>query len=1097
MTHTPRSHLSFRLNTLSLGLLSIISQSALAQALESFDQDNPKPNEPAQVYQGEVVEKKETLSPIGGAGSSISHERNRTGNPVRVIWYDGVAQTGAINNGFIRASASGQGLANEDKTDFSGVVLADAIGNGIDAMGFVPHRRPDEVHIQLNDGITNKRLIQGSTTITGGNALLYGNVKSWASGNGVSVASSVDYGTGADVDGYSGATNSGKSPNVESYTENRKKDDADASISDIDKPKNVSARLSKVENHSTITGSIITHGATNTRPDNDPLSSDNLSSLSAKATGSGNGISVITHAFQPKSAGRDDSKKSNNHTNIAELGSVENTGWIEGKALLSGGQYGKETYVYSEASGNGISVAALNNNNPLPDSISGHASHQTTAQISSLNNSGRILAHTQAIAKDNSPHRKIQGSNADAYTFASGNAVSVYAETSESDSHTSPVKALLGNVENTGQMQGSIELQAGNGTGYLDALTKGSGNGLIAYAHPPKPDDGKGMASIGNIHNQGIVAGSVKSKAGISSYGTVTVTEAQPLKIIVADTQNPRKLPLHLPTTPADSTVTSGMEHFRADNTVYASGNGIVGSVGLMARVNHGGNRYGASLGNIDNSGVISGYADLYHGFKSGGSRSSRGFQEITFALVGSGIALDNTFQSALQNTGIISGNHAALMAEGNTGFSRNYTDPTANAYTGTINNYGLMAGTMILGTYHYSADYRQRTESMSQPFRYYELPNPPSQFQNLGQLVRLKAGATGDNRSTTRHDDDQTIASIENGTGGVVSINGKDYTIINGDIQGTDSSHETSESALQYHIVNGVGAAKGALVATQDLDLNNSIVNGLVTAVKLEGDVKFNAQDSTLNTNGFAIKGTDENKRLALLGDDGNQSALFSGKSFINGNMHFGAGDDSLTLEGGELKINGNIIDMGEGNNTITLDGNTTPLKVDYALLNANTLNLNGTVHFTAEGKFQNPTDATINIADTVIYEVNSPTEHAWFDATGNKRTYTIKGDGKMLIDADRLFGNATSDTIDFGKVDLAFGGDECTATGGARFQLSNNALLDMHIEGGDLVMGARTAVAAGGTTSSGTTCVARPAPPVTPAPVTPVPPVTPPVAT
>ena len=65
------------------------------------------------------------------------------------------------------------------------------------------------------------------------------------------------------------------------------------------------------------------------------------------------------------------------------------------------------------------------------------------------------------------------------------------------------------------------------------------------------------------------------------------------------------------------------MEHFRADNTVYTSGNGIVGSVGLRARVDHGGHRYGVSLGNIENSGVISGYADLYHGFKSGGSRSS------------------------------------------------------------------------------------------------------------------------------------------------------------------------------------------------------------------------------------------------------------------------------------------------------------------------------------------------------------------------------------------------------------------------------------------------------------------------------------------
>lgn len=1067
---------TFRKTQLSIALTSIfIALTAHADYIQG--------QEPiATLDAGEVVAKSDTITQQN-AGETYSQTINRSGNPVRIIWYgrageaDGeIPQTGANNQGFIRASVTGTGTDTNDKLDLASTVIAEGMGNGIDALGYSAHTNPNSVEIQL-DSIENQRLIQASTSLESGKALLHGSTKSYATGNGISLASSVDWGEGS-VDGYSGATNSGKSPSGVAYREQRTTETSDATLAHLATPKNAQISLQSLNNQGTITGKIETQGASYDLPDPDPMTSDNIAGYTSKPTASGNGVSLVSHVFTPKDAGWRGQKSDQNH-NKALLNQAQNHGLISGTAFISGGSGAKETYVYAEAVGNGISVAALSNNNPLPDSSSGYALNQTEASLGTLDNHGRILGNAYLHAQNNSNHRKIKGSDASAVGLGSGNGVSVYAESTQSQAQST--KALLGNIANTGQIQGQIELQAGNGTGYQDAEARGSGNALLAYASLFSPSSGKGTASIGNISNQGTMTGSIIAKPGISSYGTVTVSQLEPLKIIVADTQNPRNKALHLPATPKDSTVTSGMADFRTDNTAFASGNGITAFVGEKSS-----DKYGATLGNIDNRGVISGYAELYHGFKSGGS--SKGYQDVRFALVGSGIAIDSPFQSALDNLGIVSGNHAALMAEGNTGFSTsnpNYNATSANAYTGNINNYGLMAGTMILGTYHHSADHSTISQTMSQPYRYYEQPNRPANFQNLGTLVKLKVGAEGDSKTTTRHDDDQTIQSIEHGAGGKTSINGTDYTIINGTLHGTDSQHETTESALQNVIVNGIGMDKGALVVSQDLNLENSYVNGLVTALKLEGDLNLTAKQSALNTNGFIIKGSDPKKHLALLGDDGEQSALFAGTSFLNGNLDFGAGDDQLTIDDASVKMNGRFIDMNDGEDTLTLGNpsNTEAIKIDYAILNAENLKLEGKTHFTAAAQLRGTKALSLN--SDVVYEVNSPTEHAWYDDTSPAHDMTISGTGRFLIDADRVFGKQNTDRIDFGKVELIDGSDQTT------FVLANNALLDMKIEDGDLVMGKRPTATAPTTPAPTTPSPTTPAPstPVvtTPAPTTP----------
>lgn len=195
-------------------------------------------------------------------------------------------------------------------------------------------------------------------------------------------------------------------------------------------------------------------------------------------------------------------------------------------------------------------------------------------------------------------------------------------------------------------------------------------------------------------------------------------------------------------------------------------------------------------------------------------------------------------YDVSLITSGIISGNHAAILAKGRVDDSQSIREPKLEPgyETGKIKNYGLMAGQMIAGSYRAGIGNLLSREQNFDHFDSSAATNDP--LENYGSKIYLKAGirrVAEYNTPTERSDDYEHIDRIVNGAGGTHRINGQTYTITNGtlDASGTDSEHHAS-GTLRNHIVNGAGVARGALVADGKLNLSGSTVNGYANALYL-----------------------------------------------------------------------------------------------------------------------------------------------------------------------------------------------------------------------------------------------------------------------
>lgn len=1001
----------------------------------------------ATIEKGESVTKQENVT-AESLGSVVSGSLNRAGNPVRIIWYgnendaDGkVPQTGLLNDGFIQGKVRAVGQNTTEKEEYAGSVVIEGQGNAVDALGWTAHTNPNDVVYALEQ-LTNTRLVQGEAELIGGQAKLYGNVKSFASGNGVSVVGAVDFGKGySGVDGMSGATNSASSPTGLIYREQRGVEESDSQIEFLANPKNVDVSVTSVDNQGKISGKVIAQGATS--PNGQDRDTEETPLYAVKTASSANAISVSSYVFTPSNPGWT-GPDSSTYKNYASLKKVNNTGLLSAEAQLSGGIHAKDTYTVAKAVANGISVAALSNNEVVSSTggSTGYATHKTQALLSEgVNNQGRIKSTLHQTSGDNSLVKI--GAYSIAEAIASGNAVSVYAESTSSK--TKENKATIGTIQNNGEMTAKAFVYAGNGAGDLSVKVKGVGNGISAYS---SAYSSKGNASIGNITNAGVISGFVETKPGVSALGTNKDIPVEAVKIAVANSSNKGNYPKHLPTTPNSSTEGSGITRsYRADNEVFASGNGISAFTGESSR-----NNEGATLGNIDNTGVISGFANMYHGFKSGGSYSSKGYQPVRFTAVGSGIAVDNKITNDIINAGIISGNHAAVIAKGDAGFSRNSPNYAKTSYEGKLENYGLMAGAMIEGHYHYNEDYSTMSDGMGQPYRYYE--SDQRVLKNAGTLVYLKKGLSGTQRSTVRDEDAGKIERIVVGDArSYTAKDGQVYSVINAEVntEGTDSNHRLTQQALSNTIVNGVGLAEGALLVEQDASLTNIVVNGFKTALKLASDVTVNVQKSTFNSNGFLVNL--DQKPLAISGDSGKNQLILSQHSVVNGDIHLYDGDDALTIGDASVKMNGAELNFGAGNNTLRLGQQATTsndsIKIDYRLVNATNIDVNQGSRLTADARVQG-TD-TIALNDELVYEVNGDKDHALYSDT-RQDNLLLRGNGLFTLDISKdLYGNPAERVVDFGTFDLV-------AENTVRYATSN-VFQKVRLENGNLIISVKEA--------------------------------------
>ncbi|TCP96183.1 autotransporter-like protein [Cricetibacter osteomyelitidis] len=1008
-----------------------------------------------------IVNEEDNVEKIDTITSDSTEERitgkfNRSGNPVRIIWYgnpndsDGkVAQLAAKNAGQIAGGVIAIGKTTTESEDRRGAISIDGIANGFDALGWSAPSNPANVIFSL-ENIENSGTISARASLQGGKAETHGDVKSYGSSNGISIVGLADFGkhtaeVGADgiADGYSGATSVSRVRVSRSATRSRAVtvEESTPSTPELEKAdfegKTVEVSLQKFKNSGQIHANIQAQAEQNTIAH---TSSYKPQFYSVTTSASGNAVSAASYVNTI-----DKLTFSEQQNNFAKLGDIENSGSLNGNAMLKGGQNTTHTTTHSTNTGNGISALAHTGR---------FAKNKTESAVGNIQNTGQINGTLEQISGNNSNY---QGFHlySDANALGSGNGVSVTADSSNGQTRYLSSSATIGDVQNSGYIRGTAIVHAGNGMGSLMAKAVSSGNGLSTYS---QGNNGQ-LSAIGNIDNSGIISGQIEVKGGRSgdnSRDKIFIPKIEQTSannnLFGNDGMNNWLAPSSKPiaaTSPklseetckwlaagtpgcekekpkADDTPNHVKATVQTSTTVHSSGNGITAwsylesAPGDYATKN-------SRLGNISNTGVISGYAKVLQGF------SQNQFTPVDYRNNGAGIAINSETNANITNAGIISGNHSALLSRGKIDTSWSIRNPEyRSGFKGNIYNYGILAGRLIIGNY-------ELDNNSGQYYRYFDTSDKTnSKVKNAGLYVKLDENEAIDKIIVGNDKPDNFVQ------------NGKTYTIENAPLttNGKDSEKVTNQAeTITNKIINGVGMANGALFAKHNLTLTDSIVNGYKTALKIAENSEVNLNGAILNVNGF--KNNQIDKPLAVKGDMGTNKLIIANKSNINGDIDLKAGDDQLTISDSHSRFNGRTIDLGEGNDTLAFgqENNplTTPIKVDYHIANAENILINQPTELQANAAVRGTDSITLN--QDLHYQVLSPNQHALFDKARNK-SISLTGKGKFVVDTTK----ATS------EYEVNFGGFQLQPTD-IKFA-TNNVLQSAIFKDGKLLIQPKTVI-------------------------------------
>ncbi|MCR1837046.1 autotransporter domain-containing protein [Rodentibacter caecimuris] len=954
-----------------------------------------------------VINAEEKIEKIDSITSDSTEERiqgrfNRSGNPVRIIWYgnpqdgDGrVAQTGAHNQGHIVGKVIAKGKDTTESADRRSAISIDGVANGIDALGWSAPSNANDVVFVLQK-VENNGAISAEANLKGGAAETNGDVQSYGSGNGISVVGLADFGkhnveVGADgfVDGYSGATGVSRRNSV-SRTSTRSVSSTTQSSPLLDKVdfegKTVNVSLQNILNSGQITGKIHAEGASV------PPHTANYKPQFYSVTGSSSGNAVSISSYVNTI---DRYTYSENKQNFAKLGDITNSGSLVGEAKLLGGQNTTHTRTTSSNSGNGISALAKTGR---------FAKNRTESAIGNIQNSGQIKGQLTQISGHNSHYPGVHlYSNADA--LGSGNALSITSEAINAQTRY-PANSTIGNITNSGSMRGNALVKAGNGTGEIMANAIATGNGISVFA---RGNSGE-FATIGRVDNRGIISGQIEVSGGKSNANKEDKAFIPDI-VLQTSSNKPstprlsedlcRWLAKNTPgCEPETNTSNTSTEVTRSDlssnsiqsvATAHSSGNGIT------AWTYNESSEYSpqkAQLGGLINAGSISGYAKVWHGF------SQDGYTRVDYRNNGAGVALNASSNANITNAGVISGNHSALLVRGKANRAYSSSNPTyETGFKGKVENYGILAGRLIAGGY-------ELAPTSNQYYRYFETLNA-NNVKNAGLYITLDKNEQVEEITVGNH----TLSPF--------SYNGKTYQIENAPLSSNKKDSEkltTAESTINNKIINGVGMENGALFAKHTTHLTDSIINGYKTALKLGENAQVHLNNTILNTNGFKVNQSE--KPLAILGDAGSNQVVLTNQTLINGDIDLTAGNDELTIADNQVKFNGQTIDLGNGLDKLHFGQsnrkNSQPIKVDYTIYNAEDIIVNQDTNLLANAKIRGTNTITLN--NDLHYQVLDAETHALFDPERSEKI-TLSGLGKFIVDTTKV---ASEYEIKFGGFQL-----------------------------------------------------------------------------
>src|SRR3712207_9430048 len=113
---------------------------------------------------------------------------------------------------------------------------------------------------------------------------------------------------------------------------------------------------------------------------------------------------------------------------------------------------------------------------------SNNVGHKTITQLEKVKNTGMISGKIAQKAGENTSSGWHEYS--DAKSYASANGISLFSRSANARNETSIAK--VGDVENSGVIQGELLSKAGAGNGQILNVAKSSGNGITLYVEDRK-----------------------------------------------------------------------------------------------------------------------------------------------------------------------------------------------------------------------------------------------------------------------------------------------------------------------------------------------------------------------------------------------------------------------------------------------------------------------------------------------------------------------------------------------------------------------------------------------------------------------------------
>lgn len=574
------------------------------------------------------------------------------------------------------------------------------------------------------------------------------------------------------------------------------------------------------------------------------------------------------------------------------------------------------------------------------------------------------------------------------FAYASGNGVSV----------------KKANIENNGLISGNGMLEGGNATGYKSVTAYASGDKI-------------GNGIYGNeevvLKNNGAVLGNSILKGGnavahnSNSTSAIDVSAAAYADATAHDSSNGvvgKNILLENNGVVSGQAIVKGGTASASGAPISVNGKPIeaVTYPYALPIANFSGNGINGETVSVMNKGVISGYVEINDGL------ANNKVEKRNPKYSGNGIVLKNSKEN-INNHGVIRGSESAIVA---------------NNFTGSINNYGILAGKEIF--------------SNGEELKEIELKNKINQgiYVKLSTEKEVKEIIVGTSGKTDGKD-------ILNGsTNGSIAKEAK--TIQGNQNTYIKSSELTKKSDL---IINGLGRENGALTVVDDVELNDSIINGYETALTINDNKSFKGTNVILNGGGL------KNDITVIKGSVGDNTFVLDGKSTVNGNINLGDGNNVLTLAN-TVQINGNI-QSGSGKDILSL-GTKSPIRnVSQENLNVfnkidgfETINANGNVTLFEKAEITGADKITLESGnlvlkvDPTIIKDGKTIGHALY---GNKGTLESTG-GNLLI---KLNGIGVGTTVSMGETTLV-------SKEGQNYVKINSLVLDGKLseDGKDLVI-------------------------------------------